>query len=598
MVLALTAVASAALRLVLADAVHLPPWPLSPDGEVVAAGPDLAARGGRVEPLGGGLYRVAPDPGAEEVHLRAGSAAVVAPVEPPAGRIVVRARPERPVKGRDAEVALDLTVLGPRGEADPGAAPPVVTSSAGAIHDLQPAGPGRFTARLEMPAARHPELAAILALSPRCPLCPTPRAVGAAVLPLTGATVVPGHTDPNVKVTVEIAGRTFGPVVADGTGHFDVPVEVPPGERYGRGVSEDRLGNRRVEVLDLRLPPIVRLACAAWPAALPADGRAEAGVWCVASDARGRPAPGARLDLFARTGRVTRLEPLGEGLFRARYTAPRGGGGGRDLLSAAYAEGGLASRVETAIVLATGAPAELGYALEREPVPVGQAIGARTWARDGRGDPLPPPSGPPGSREGFVSTDRFAARSEAGDWVQRAPLRLELPAASAAAALFLRHEGAVWIASARGLAGGPVPGLEIRFGSGSRAVTDARGDAREPVVGPSETAMASGGARAAAWQGFPVAVPPVALERVFDVLLGPEASVDVRASAEGGYLRWKVRDPGGRVLPGRRVRLEASGLRLGPPEPEGDGGRCRAEGQGTATVVDAETGVAAVVEVR
>lgn len=596
--LALTAVASAALRLALADAVHLPPWPLSPDGEMVAAEPDLAADGARVEPLGGGLYRVAPDAGVREVHLRAGSAAAVAPVEPQAGRIVVRARPERPVKGRDAEVALDLTVLGPPEEPDPGRVPPVVTSSAGAVRDLQPAGPGRFKARLEMPAARHPELAVILALSPRCPLCPTPRAVGTAVLPLTGSTVVPGHTDPNVKVTVEIAGRTFGPVVADGAGHFDVPVEVPPGERYGRGVSEDRLGNRRAEVLDLRLPPIVRLACAAWPSALPADGRAEAGIWCVASDARGRPAPGARLDLSAQAGRVTRLEPVGEGLFRARYTAPRSGGGGRDLLSAAYPGSGLASRVEIGIALATGAPAELGYALDREPVPVGQAIGARTWARDGRGDPLPAPSGPPGSRDGFVSPDRFAARAEPGDWVQRAPLRLELPAASAAAALFLRHEGAEWIASARGLGGGPVAGLEIRFGSGARAVTDARGDAREPAVGPSETAVASGGARAAAWQGFQGAVPPVALERIFDVPLGPEAKVDVRASAEGGLLRWKVRDPQGRVLPGRRVRLDASGLRLGPSEPDGEGGRCRAEGQGTATVVDAETGVAAVVEVR
>lgn len=598
MVLALTAVASAALRLVLADAVHLPPWPLSPDGEVVAAEPNLAADGARVEPLVGGLYRVAPDAGVREVHLRAGSAAAVAPVEPPAGRIAVRARPERPVKGRDAEVALDLAVLGPRGEPDPGAAPPVVTSSAGAVRDLQPAGPGRFTARLEMPAARHPELAAILALSPRCPLCPTPRAVGTAVLPLTGAAVVPGHTDPNVKVTVEIAGRTFGPVVADGAGHFDVPVEVPPGERYGRGVSEDKLGNRRAEVLDLRLPPIVRIACAAWPPALPADGRAEAGVWCVASDARGRPAPGARLDLSARTGRVTRLEPVGENLFRARYTAPRGGGGGRDRLVAAYPDGGPASRVEVAIALATGSPEELGYALDREPVPFGQVIGARTWARDGRGDPLPAPSGPPGSREGFVSPDRFAARAEPDGWVQRAQLRLELPVASSATALYLRHGGAEWIASARGLDGGAVAGLEIRFGSGARAVTDARGDAREPATGSSETAVAANGARAAAWQGFPGAVPPVALERIFEIPLGPEAQVDVRASVDGGFLRWKVRDPQGRALPERRVRLEASGVRLGPSEPDGEGWRCRAEGRGTATVVDAETGVAAVVEVR
>jgi hypothetical protein len=459
-------------------------------------------------------------------------------------------------------------------------------------------GPGRFTARFEMPATRQPELAVILALSPRCPLCATPRALGTAVLPLTGAAVVPGRTLPNVKVTAEIAGRTFGPVVADGAGRFQISVEVPPGERFGSGVSEDRLGNRRAEVLDLRLPPIVQVACSAWPTALPADGRAEAGVFCLASDARGRPAPAARLDLAARLGRVTRFEHMGAGLFRARYAAPRGGGGGRDQVSAAYPEAGPASAVEIEIALATGAPAKLGYALDQEPAPLGRAIGARTWARDDRGDPLAAPAGPPGVREGFVSPDRFVARAQPGDWVQRAPLRLELAPGSAADALVLRRDGPEWVASARGLDARPAAGVEVRFGSGVTAVTDVRGEAREPARGPSETAAATGGARAAAWEGFTPAVPPIALEEVFDVPLGPEAKVDVRVSVEGGFLRWRVRDAQGRVLPGRRVRLEASGVRLGPSEPDGEGGRCRAEGRGTATVADVETGVAALVEVR
>ncbi len=449
-----------------------------------------------------------------------------------------------------------------------------------------------------MPEARHPELAVILALSPRCPLCPTPRALGSAVLPLTGATIVPGHTRPNVKVTAEIAGRTFGPVVADGAGRFDLPVEVPPGERYGRGWSEDRLGNRLAEVLDLRLPPIIRIACAAWPSTLPADGRAEAGVWCVASDARGRPEPAARLRLAARLGRVTPLAPAGEGLFRARYGAPRGGGGGQDRLSVAYPDAGPASVEEIEIALATGSPAKIGFTLDREPVPVGQSVGARAWARDDRGDPLPAPSGPPGAVEGFVSPERFVARAEPGDWLQRSPLRLELPPAREASALFLHRDGEEWVASARSLDARPAAGVEVRFGSGARAVTGASGEAREPAKGPSETAVAAGGARAAAWQGFASAAPRVALEEVFDVPLGPEAKVDVRVGVEGGFLKWRVRDAQGRALPGRRVRIEASGVRVGPPEPDGDGGRCRAEGAGTATVVDAETGVAAVVVVR
>jgi hypothetical protein len=54
----------------------------------------------------------------------------------------------------------------------------------------------------------------------------------------------------------------------------------------------------------------------------------------------------------------------------------------------------------------------------------------------------------------------------------------------------------------------------------------------------------------------------------------------------------------GRALPGRTVRLLSSGPTLGPVEADGEGGRCRVEGRGTVSVVDAATGVAAVVEVR
>lgn len=595
------ALAAGCLSLALGAEIRLPPWPLSPDGELVAVEPSAAglrAEGARAEAAGDGLWRILPEAGAREVRLLADGATAVAPVEAPPGRIAVRAEPARPVKGRDAEVSLAIEVQDAAGRPDPQAPPPVFACSAGSVGDLVPAGPARFTARYRLSTARHPEVAVITAISPRCPLCPTPRAVGAAVLPVSARTEVPGRTEPRVKVTVEVAGRTFGPVEADAQGRFQVAVEVPPGEHLGRGVSLDRLGNRRTEALDLRLPPVRQLACAAWPPVLPADGRSQAGIWCLATDARGRPEQRARLALEARLGRTTALEPVGEGLQRAGYTAPRGGGGGADRLVASWPAAGAASTLELAVRLATGAPASLGYSLEREPVAPGEVVAARTWARDERGDALPDPAGPPGAAEGFVAGGRFAARAGAGDWMQRAELRLELAPSSTAAALWLSPQGGFWVAAARDVDGRPAAGVPLRFGSGEVVDTDSQGVARVPARGDAETVSGPGGARAAAWKGHQGRVPPASLSTVFEVPLAPQAPVDVRATAEPGLLRWRVAGRDGRPLPGREVRLESSGPTLGPPERDGDGGRCRLAGRGTVAVVDVATGVAAVVEVR
>ncbi len=594
------AAAALAVRLVLGEAIHLPPWPLYPDGEVVALeGPaKLQAEGARTEPLGAGVWRVVPEPGRRRVRLRAGATTVEVEVEPLPGRVEIEATTERMVKGRDRGADLRIAVLDAAGRPDPAAAEPVIACSAGTVGHLEAAGPGRFTARYELPTSRHPEVAVLTAVSPRCPLCATPRAVGTAVLPLAAAIELPGYTEPHVRVTVTVGDRTFGPVAADEAGDFKIPVVVPPGVRFGEGVSVDKLGNRQSQVIDLRLPPVNQIACAAWPRALPADGRATAQIWCVATDVTGQPAPQARLELAAALGRAGRFEPVSGGLFRSLYVAPRGGGGGRDRLVASFPSAGPASRQEVALELATGAPADLGYALEREPVPLGASVPVQSWARDDRGDELPAPAGPPGAQVGFVAPDRFVARSDPGEWTQLAELRAELPPAGKAALLWLRQEGGEWVASARGVDMRPAAGIALRFGSGAAAVTDVRGEARAPARGASETVEAAGGLRAAGWAGFGPPVPPFTLSRTFSIALVPEAAADVRATVKNGFLRWRVQDRSGRVLSGRRVQLESDGVRLGSVEPDGDGGRCKVAGKGTVAVIDSETGVAAVLEVR
>ena len=74
--------------------------------------------------------------------------------------------------------------------------------------------------------------------------------------------------------------------------------------------------------------------------------------------------------------------------------------------------------------------------------------------------------------------------------------------------------------------------------------------------------------------------------------------MDVLVESEAGRLRWWVEDLPGHALPGRAVRLEAHGPKLGPVHPDRQGGWCEISGQGTVAVVDAETGVSAVLEVR
>jgi hypothetical protein len=111
--------------------------------------------------------------------------------------------------------------------------------------------------------------------------------------------------------------------------------------------------------------------------------------------------------------------------------------------------------------------------------------------------------------------------------------------------------------------------------------------------------VASNGAYAAGWEGIDPPAAPFEISRTVAVALRPPAPVDVIATVEGGMLRWRVQDAEGRVLPGRRVALRAGGVDLGPTERDGEGGRAAIRGgRGPVAVVDAETGAAAIVEVR
>lgn len=289
---------------------------------------------------------------------------------------------------------------------------------------------------------------------------------------------------------------------------------------------------------------------------------------------------------------------MGAGLWWAEYRAPRGGAAAPDVVEVTRGEGRRTERERLEVPLAVGAPAAIEVALEREPVPLGATVAADAWARDARGDRLGPAEPARAGEGGFASPGRFTARRAPDGWVQREPLVYAAPAAREVARVALRREGRAWVAEARSVDGRPVPGAALRFGSGARAVTDARGAARVGAGGDEETVEAEGGARAAGWAGVEPPPWPAEVRATVEVRLRPPARVDVVASASDGVLRWRVEGADGEALRGRRVLLRPDGVALGPVGPDGPGQRCAVTGRGVVAVVDAESGVTAVVEVR
>lgn len=584
-----------ALALAAAPEILIPPWPFSPDGEIVAVrgAPAVSATEAAVVAAGPGLYRVVPREGAAEVSLAAGGATAIARVEEPPGHIRIEVSPPAPVKGRDRTVTLELAVPG---EGDP--RPPEIVASSGRVRDVVRSAPGRFRAVYEPAPTRHPEVAVLLALAPRCPTCATPRAIGHAIVPLAAAIDLRGRSEPGVRTTVTVGGRSFGPATADAAGRFTIPVVVPPDARIGVADSVDRIGNRRRKEIDLQLPPVDRLACAAWPRAMRADGRSTAAVWCVASSPAGEPAADARLVLSASAGELEPPAPFRGALQRSVLRAPRGGGGRDVVVSAEYPDGGPASADRIAVALVTGTPAEIAATVAGEPVPLGAIVPAETAARDANGDLLGRPAAPAGAPEGFVAPDRFVARRTAGDYVQRALLAFSLAPGGEVAVLSLRREGGDWVAEARTVDARPAAGVALRFGSGASATTDARGEARARAAGPRETVSAENGARAAGFEGFAPPAAPFEMATTVSVALRAPSPVDVSARVENGWVRWRIVDPEGRALPERAVALRGRGVELGPAERDGDGGRAAVRGgRGAIAVVDGATGIGAIVEV-
>jgi hypothetical protein len=514
-------------------------------------------------------------------------------IEPPAGAIAIAFDPTSPVKGRDARVRITFDVRSATG--DPLAAEllPVVVTSTGKLGPITSSGGvGRFEALWTPAGTPEPEVLGIVALVPRCPLCASPLAAGGARLPISSAIDLPGKSDPGVDTWVEIAGHTWGPVRADAYGKFVIPVVVPPGARWGSASSQSAIGNEQRTRIDLRVSEAPALLCALWPERVPADGATAAGLTCLAWSASGGPLDPHPIRGVSGRGQVVEDSSAG-GIWLGRYLPPIGGTGVDPLA----VEWGAApsQRLSLPVGLATGEPATIEWKVEGEPLVPGSRARVTAAVRDRWGGLIGEPSATDGSMEQGV----LRIRSELGDGTQSVPLAFSLPRGGAPALLSLHRERQGWLAVVRDVDGRPVEGVPLRFGSGAKGVTNRDGEARAPARGESETVEAAAGLRAVATAEAAAPPPARSIARVFRVALRPPETVDVAAVLDGKSIRWHVRSPSGEPLAGRVVTAASGTVELGPSEIEGDGGRCAVRGgQGTVTVIDVESGVAALLEVR
>jgi hypothetical protein len=277
---------------------------------------------------------------------------------------------------QEVEVAIDLAGA----DADK-FVPLRALATVGTIDPPTPVAPGHFTARYHAPADRFPQVALLVvelgngAARLHC----------ATRIALEGSTVFPFHTEGRAQVTMRVADRQFGPVMADRQGHVEIPIDVPPGVRKAAARAVDRSGESRETEVDLRLPPFPRVIVLA-PATLEVGSFAE--IIVSALDENGAPARGEKLTLAASAGLA---HPLGGTPGEARFLleAPIHVGAGAITLTAA-APGVTPARAELAVPLRAAPPRRLAIAATSKRLVVGdpRAVSVSISARDRFANPI------------------------------------------------------------------------------------------------------------------------------------------------------------------------------------------------------------------
>lgn len=587
-----------------------------------ADAPTLSAEGAQASPLrrDGLLWRatVTPRAGARTLRLEArdgtSRAQAVFRVGPPAEQVALSLTPAAPVKGRDREATIDIRLRSSGAAPDAEAPPPVLRANVGTIENLERVGPGAFRARYVLPTTRYPEVIVLVAFSAWPSPASIEGAAGSLVVPLATAIDLPGRTEPGASTVIEIAHQRFGPVRAGADGHFQIPVVVPPGHRFAKNTVVDRIGNRRVEKVDLALPPTDPLACVMTPRTIPL-GTGAARVLCATTDPYGKPLDAAAVTLRARRGRLSGPTRAGRGLLEWRYQAPSEGTE-PDTLQARWRRGGPLAKESLEVGFEQGPVASLGVTTTSPLVFRGGSEGIEVEARDGRGrlreDAILEATASEGAFTDWrkLGPGRWGSRYAPAPAGEAGAARLEVsafgPTGTEPAALRAwRSDGQVKVAVVD-LAGLPVPNQPLEV-DGREQVTDARGlaafPAREGLHLISHRRWP--GLRTRLWvlgeaPGlFPAAAPLLPARASATVSVAPPVPVNVRIQVAGRTVRYWAEDADGRVLPERPLAVTlSSGSSAQAAEV---GGVRTLEVPGTArvtvSVADPTSGVTAVAEV-
>jgi hypothetical protein len=321
-------------------------------------GLSLSTDTGAFEPakdLGGGLYQAMFKPPRLKKRGRAVFAGewkagakkirgvIRLPVCPrPTGFVKVKAEPEKLIAGEGQQAFLHITVTDAEGKPQAGL-PLEITTNVGQVKHLRDLGKGKYKAVYLPPGDPFPQVGIIMVANPMGARLDRV-AVGRAVIPITARIELPGKTKRGTKMSMEIAGKRFGPVVADNRGKFKLPILVPPGYQRGKATSIDRVGNKRTRLVSLYLPETNQLGLWGYPRILPADGKSKSRLLVTTIDPYGIPADIGGVKITAKHGKVSNVKDIGKGLYEAYYTAPTTTAKGNDELVVSFPKGGKKSR--------------------------------------------------------------------------------------------------------------------------------------------------------------------------------------------------------------------------------------------------------------
>ncbi|MGA9521296.1 MAG: hypothetical protein WBV82_07520 [Myxococcaceae bacterium] len=509
------------------------------------------------------------------------------------------------MKGRDSEVGLEVRVLRPDGSPDPGSPQPVLRANVGLIDGVERVGPGVFRARYRLPKTRYPEVAVIVAFAP----WPHPDAIhgafGSLLVPLASSIDLPGYSEPGAEMSIEIGGVTYGPTTVSNQGRFQLPVVVPPGHRYGKGIAVDRAGNRRVTRIDLMLPPTDQLACVMNPRRLPADGAARGRVICATTDPHGRPQASAKVRLTASAGTLSSARTVGKGVFEWIYTAPEALQAGPVSLEAEWRQGRARSREAFELELVQGPVASVSLEAQEPIVHYGGRVSFVARAFDAQGRARSGvkvlPSVPAGSAsevtESAPGEYRFSWSPPPDGDEDRARISVRAfgPFGASPARIVTWREGGDLWAGVVDLAGWPVPGQPLRVDGRSITTSD------DGAVSLGVPAAGQHRIEHAQWPGLSVTVdarPGTAVAQV-ELALAPPVPVTVRIAVEGRQVTYWAETPTGEPVEGRRLSLSVQGAEVSQTRSVGGrttvvlGGRAAAN----VSVADVESGVTALATV-